>query len=131
MEAYQITPDLLVHIALFNELRNAAALRESLVKVSLLPQDSHGNNERAKFDFAFIDAAQVGFLLYTREEPALMLPGRQLTSRLHLLTAIIQAVLAEANGQLRTNTVQSEVLWYLDPGTNVSVSDPLASLCSN
>ena len=48
----------------------------------------------------------------------------QITSRLHLLTAVNQALLAKATQTLRTKTVHSEVLWELEPGTNVSHSQP-------
>ena len=45
----------------------------------------------------------------------------QVTSRLHLRTAIHQAVLAAARGALRTKTVHSEILFMLNPTNNVSI----------
>ncbi|KPV77462.1 uncharacterized protein RHOBADRAFT_51312 [Rhodotorula graminis WP1] len=92
-----------VHLALFHPIHNAAALRSRLVSASTLAQDEAGNRERAAVDFAFVDA-------------------RMITSRLHLLTAVQQALLAQADGALKTKTLHSEVLWMLEPGTNITDS---------
>ncbi|GAA5889579.1 hypothetical protein JCM8208_001064 [Rhodotorula glutinis] len=92
-----------VHLALYHPIRNAAALRSRLVSASTLPPDEAGNRERAAVDFAFVDA-------------------RMITSRLHLLTAVQQALLAKADGALKTKTLHSEVLWMLEPGTNITDS---------
>jgi EKC/KEOPS complex subunit CGI121/TPRKB len=48
----------------------------------------------------------------------------QITSRLHLQTAIYQAILA-AQSSLRTKTVHSEILWALNPTNNVLLFLPL------
>jgi Kinase binding protein CGI-121 len=44
----------------------------------------------------------------------------QVTSVLHIQTAITQALLAAAQNTLRTKTVHSEVIWALNPSNNVS-----------
>jgi len=44
----------------------------------------------------------------------------QITSKLHLETAIFQAILAESQNALRTRTVHSEILYNLNPTHNVS-----------
>ncbi|GAA5898164.1 hypothetical protein JCM5296_002009 [Sporobolomyces johnsonii] len=92
-----------VHLALFTGIKNAPALRQRLVHASTLPDDDNGTAERAAVDFAFVDAAMI-------------------TSRLHVLTAIHQALLARSQGTLKTKTLHSEVLWMLEPGTNISDS---------
>lgn len=43
----------------------------------------------------------------------------QITSRMHALVAVQQALLARADGALKTKTIHSEVLWMLEPGSNV------------
>ncbi|KAK4705850.1 hypothetical protein P7C70_g348, partial [Phenoliferia sp. Uapishka_3] len=92
-----------VTLALFANLGNAQQIKERLVAASTLPSDEAGNAERAAVEFAFIDA-------------------KSITSRLHLLTAISQALLAQSDRTLRTKTVQSEVLWLLEPGTAINDS---------
>ncbi|CEQ40545.1 SPOSA6832_02185 [Sporobolomyces salmonicolor] len=118
METYPLDhTGTIVHLALFTGIKNAAALRQRLVHASTLPDDDNGTAERAAVDFAFIDAAMI-------------------TSRLHVLTAIHQALLARSQGVLKTKTLHSEVIWMLEPGTNVRCSstrpkakpDDLASL---
>ncbi|GAA5869842.1 hypothetical protein JCM3774_000511 [Rhodotorula dairenensis] len=91
-----------VHLCLC-AVRNAAELRSRLVAASQLPDDDEGNKERKAVDFAFIDA-------------------RMITSRMHALVAVQQALLAQADGALKTRTIHSEVLWMLEPGTNISDS---------
>ncbi|GJN89744.1 hypothetical protein Rhopal_002733-T1 [Rhodotorula paludigena] len=92
-----------VYVALFARLQNAAALRQRLVTASTLPADEDGDRERAAVDSAFVDA-------------------KMITSRLHLLTAVQQALLARADDSLKTKTLHSEVLWMLEPGTNITDS---------
>ncbi|SCV70610.1 BQ2448_3372 [Microbotryum intermedium] len=91
-----------VHYALFS-LTNASSLRQRLVAASTLPDDEHGTTERQALDFAFLDASM-------------------LTSRLHLLTAVSQALLNCSNAIARTHTIHSEILYALEPGTNISDS---------
>jgi hypothetical protein len=43
----------------------------------------------------------------------------QITSLDHLETAIVYALLAVGEGALRTKTVHSEILWALNPSSNV------------
>lgn len=45
---------------------------------------------------------------------------QKITSRLHVQTAIYQAILAYVQGSLRTKSIHSEVLWALSPSHNVS-----------
>ncbi|KAF8905834.1 kinase binding protein CGI-121-domain-containing protein [Gymnopilus junonius] len=65
-----------------------------------------GEKEREAVNFAFVDA-------------------RLITSRLHLETAIYQAILAESQTGLRTRTVHAEILYNLNPTHNVSSFLPL------
>jgi EKC/KEOPS complex subunit CGI121/TPRKB len=51
----------------------------------------------------------------------------QITSVLHIRTALAQAALAAAQGTLRTRTVHSEILWALSPTHNVGL---LFELCA-
>ncbi|KAG1856305.1 CGI-121-domain-containing protein [Suillus tomentosus] len=89
-----------VHVALFDDVTNAAAIRSRIVQAARnLGVD--GNTEREAVNFAFIDA-------------------RLISSPLHLQTAIYQALLSEAQGQLRTKTVHSEILWALNPTNNIT-----------
>ncbi|KAG2114646.1 CGI-121-domain-containing protein [Suillus discolor] len=89
-----------VRVALFDDVTNAAAIRSRIVQAARnLGVD--GNTEREAVNFAFIDA-------------------RLISSPLHLQTAIYQALLSEAQGQLRTKTVHSEILWALNPTNNIT-----------
>jgi len=104
-----------VHIALFTNVSNSAQLRSRIVQAASL-EGHEGDVERNAVNFAFIDA-------------------RLICSRLHLQTAIYQAVLAHAQGALRTKTIHSEILWTLNPSNNISeairrygVSDATTSL---
>ncbi|PFH44883.1 hypothetical protein AMATHDRAFT_44276 [Amanita thiersii Skay4041] len=93
----------IAHVALYTSLApgSAASLRQRIITASTLPQDEAGNAEREAVNFAFIN-------------PHLI------TSRLHLQTAISQAIIAETGGSLRTKTVHSEILWVLNPTNNIS-----------
>lgn len=48
----------------------------------------------------------------------------KVTSILHLQTAIYYALLAQIQGCLRTKTVNSEILWALNPSNNVCILIP-------
>ncbi|KAF8075958.1 CGI-121-domain-containing protein [Lyophyllum atratum] len=58
--------------------------------------------------------------LYTNVTNAGALRKRIISSRLHLQTAIYQAILAESQNALRTRTVHSEVLWALSPTNHIT-----------
>ncbi|KAI0333470.1 CGI-121-domain-containing protein [Cubamyces sp. BRFM 1775] len=89
-----------VHVALFTNVTNSAALRSRIVRASQL-EGPEGNAEREAVNFAFIDA-------------------RLICSLLHLQTAVYQAILAQAQRSLRTKTVHSEILWTLNPTNNIT-----------
>ncbi|KAI0666172.1 CGI-121-domain-containing protein [Trametes maxima] len=89
-----------VHVALYTNVANSAALRSRIVRASQL-EGPEGDAERDAVNFAFIDA-------------------RLICSLLHLQTAIYQAILAQAQGSLRTKTVHSEILWALNPTNNIT-----------
>ncbi|GAA5893238.1 Cgi121p [Sporobolomyces salmoneus] len=91
----------IAHIALFSRVKNSSQLRQRLITASTLPDDSEGDKERQVVDYAFIDAGMI-------------------TSRLHLLTAVSQALLAQAEDNLKSKTLHSEVIWMLEPGSNIS-----------
>ncbi|GAA5855677.1 hypothetical protein JCM8547_001641 [Rhodosporidiobolus lusitaniae] len=115
MESYPL-PHLstTVHLALFTPLTDAAALRSRLIAASTLPQDAAGDADREAVNFAFVDA-KMNVVLMKRED-------EKITSRMHILTAVTQALLAETEGAMRTKTVHSEVLWKLEPGSNITDS---------
>ncbi|EIW81984.1 CGI-121-domain-containing protein [Coniophora puteana RWD-64-598 SS2] len=89
-----------VHVALFIDVFNAAALKARIVRAATLT-GPEGDAEREALNFAFVDASLI-------------------TSALHLQTAISQASLAAAQNTLRTKTVHSEILWALCPTNNIS-----------
>ncbi|KAI0693469.1 kinase binding protein CGI-121-domain-containing protein [Cytidiella melzeri] len=87
-----------VHIALFSNVKNAAQLRTRLIQAATM-QGPEGDVEREAVNFAFIDA-------------------RLICSVQHLRTAIYHALLASAQGALRTKSVHSEIIWTLNPTNN-------------
>ncbi|KAF8960249.1 kinase binding protein CGI-121-domain-containing protein [Flammula alnicola] len=88
------------HIALFRNVTNAGALKSRIIAAATA-QGEFGETEREAVNFAFIDA-------------------RLITSKLHLETAIYQAMLAESQSGLRTRTVHSEILYNLNPTHNIT-----------
>ncbi|TEB28935.1 CGI-121-domain-containing protein [Coprinellus micaceus] len=93
------------YFALFRNVENASSLRQRVVKVSTLTDaDERVEEERDAVNLAFIDA-------------------RLITSRTHLQTAVHQALLASStpNG-MRTRSVHSEILFYLNPTNNITES---------
>lgn len=105
-----------VHLGLYCNVSNAAELKKRLVTAATLAGED-GEREREAVNYAFIDATLVSILFF------LYLPWltmQQITSRLHVQTAIYQAILAYVQGSLRTKSIHSEVLWALSPGHNVS-----------
>jgi len=88
------------YLALFRNVSNSEKLKKRIVSASVT-EGELGDQEREAVNFAFIDA-------------------RLITSRLHLQTAISQAILAESQGQLRTKTVHSEILYYLNPTHSIT-----------
>jgi EKC/KEOPS complex subunit CGI121/TPRKB len=109
-----------VHVALFKHVTNAARLRARIVRASTL-EGTEGDVEREAVNFAFVDARLV------RRTDDFTFAGTeywccdiQVTSVLHIQTAITQALLAASQNTLRTKTVHSEVIWALNPNNNVS-----------
>ncbi|KAJ7718132.1 kinase binding protein CGI-121-domain-containing protein [Mycena maculata] len=104
-----------VHAALYTNVSDSDSLRKRLIAASTA-EGLDGERERDAVNFSFIEA-------------------RLITSVNHLRTAVYQAVLAEAQGALRTKTVHSEIIWALNPTNNISeamrrygVSDASTSL---
>ncbi|PPQ73107.1 hypothetical protein CVT26_014728 [Gymnopilus dilepis] len=89
-----------VHIALFRNVSNAAAVKARIIAASTA-EGEFGEKEREAVNFAFVEA-------------------RMITSKLHLETAIYQAILAESQNGLRTRTVHSEILYNLNPTHNIT-----------
>ncbi|KZT13190.1 CGI-121-domain-containing protein, partial [Laetiporus sulphureus 93-53] len=89
-----------VHVALFADVANAAAVRARIIRASIT-EGQEGEHEREAVNFAFVDA-------------------RLISSPLHLQTAIVQAILAHVQGTLRTKTIHSEILWALSPNNNIT-----------
>ena len=105
-----------VYVALFTNVANASQLRARLVKAASM-DGAEGDIEREAVNFAFIDARLVRSIHTSPRRINLSLP--EITSRLHLLTAVYHAILAQVQGALRTKTVHSEILWALNPSNNV------------
>ena len=114
-----------VHVAHFT-IRNAQELRTRLVTASTMPDGIEGNLERERVRFTFIDAAMVSRV--SSNLSSFLIDLRQISSRLHLLTAVNQALLAESSDTLATHNIHSEVVWMLEPGTNVR--RPFPRLCN-
>ncbi|KIJ61027.1 hypothetical protein HYDPIDRAFT_160095 [Hydnomerulius pinastri MD-312] len=89
-----------VYAANFKAVTNAATVRSRIVKAASM-EGPEGEAEREAVNFAFIDA-------------------KLITSPLHLQTAIYQALLTDSQGQLRTKTIHSEILWALNPTNNIT-----------
>jgi len=65
MESFKLDyADSTVHLALFQRVSNSKELRSRLISASTLPDDEHGNQERATVDYAFIDAAMVSSISF-------------------------------------------------------------------
>ncbi|KIJ99413.1 hypothetical protein K443DRAFT_624210 [Laccaria amethystina LaAM-08-1] len=88
------------HFALFRDVKNSQALRKRIIAAATI-EGADGDQEREAVNFAFIDA-------------------RLITGRLHLQTAISQAILADSQGAIRTKSVHSEILWALNPTNNIT-----------
>ncbi|KAJ8085805.1 hypothetical protein PM082_004623 [Marasmius tenuissimus] len=88
------------HVALFSSVSNASSIRKRIIDASRM-EGNDGEKEREAVNFAFIDATLV-------------------TSKLHLQTAIHQAMLAESQNSLRTKTVHSEILFAMNPTNNIT-----------
>ncbi|KAM0745763.1 CGI-121-domain-containing protein [Meredithblackwellia eburnea MCA 4105] len=112
METYPLQHGTTVTLALFTDVKNAPQIKDRLVNASTLPDDAEGNAEREALNFSFLDASMV-------------------TSRIHVLTAVSQALIAQSHQALKTKTLQSEVLYELEPGTNITESLRHFGLSSN
>ncbi|KAI0706891.1 CGI-121-domain-containing protein [Cerioporus squamosus] len=89
-----------VQVALFTDVTNSAEIRSRIVRAAQL-EGLDGETEREAVNFAFLDA-------------------RLICSPLHLQTAVYQAILAQVQGNIRTKTVHSEILWALNPTNNIT-----------
>jgi len=84
-----------ITLALFADLPDAGALRERLIKAPSMDEA-----ERRQLDFAFLNP-------------------KLIASRDQVLTAAHQAILSAAQGELRTQTVHSELIDHLNPTSNI------------
>ncbi|KAG8995770.1 hypothetical protein FRB95_013371 [Tulasnella sp. JGI-2019a] len=91
-----------VFLALFTNVNNASEVRSRIIAAATV-DGHHGDQERERINFAFIDA-------------------KTIVSREHLLAAIMVAIVAASHGSLTTKTVHSEVLWALNYSNNISES---------
>jgi len=89
-----------VYIGLFENISNAEEVLHRIQQAARA-EGPEGDKERALVNYAFIDAELI-------------------TSLLHLNVALVQSLLAEAEGKLRTKTVHSEILWNLNPTNNIT-----------
>ena len=107
-----------VHVALFTDVTNSADIRSRIVRASQL-DGPDGQLERDAVNFAFVDPRLVSRQHHLKYSAITMCSFVfKICSVLHLQTAIHQAVLARAQGSLRTKTVHSEILWALNPTNN-------------
>ncbi|CAO1629040.1 unnamed protein product [Sympodiomycopsis kandeliae] len=89
-----------IHLSVWHEVTNSDQIKQNLISVSKLASDSP---EQQSMNFAFID-------------------GKNITSRDQLLNACHLAIIAAEEGNMKTKTLHSEVLWNLMPGSNISES---------
>ncbi|KAJ3756524.1 kinase binding protein CGI-121-domain-containing protein [Lentinula raphanica] len=85
---------------LFSPVNDPGQIKKRIIDAARAT-GSEGEEEREAVNFSFIDASLI-------------------TSRLHLETAIHQAIIAESQGSLRTKTVHSEILFGLNPTNNIT-----------
>ena len=107
-EVAHLPPNLVAHVALFEEVKNAAYLHQQLLQ---------GNPE---FEYALIDAACVRgrvmsaiYRLYAEEDKIL--------SPTHVLAAVFRASNDYLNGRMKSKNVHSEIVFALSPNNNVSI----------
>ncbi|KLO17509.1 CGI-121-domain-containing protein [Schizopora paradoxa] len=89
-----------VHLALFTSVENGKEIRERIIKASTA-EGAEGDAAREAVNFAFVDA-------------------KLIASPRHLLTATYQSLLAESQESLKTKTVHSEIIWSLNPTSNIT-----------
>jgi len=119
-----------VHVALFDNVRDAKTLRSRLVAAASLP-GADGEAEREAVNFAFVEASLVGYA--SSRDPVVRLSNYQVASQLHFQTAVLYALLALQGNTLRTKTVHSEILWALNPTNNARHPEPdqIVYYCTN
>ncbi len=109
-ELAHLPPDLLVYVALYQDLKNAPFLRQQLLD---------GNSE---YEYALIDASVVSIestnILYV---VILLNELRQIISTTHVLAAVFRAANDYTNKRLKSRNVHSEIVFSLSPNNNVSL----------
>ena len=88
-----------ISMMLLTDVTNAADLQQRLIAASKMT-GSDGDREREALDFAFLD-------------------GSMIASVEHVLTAAHAAILSASRGDLRTQTIHSELIDNLNPTSNV------------
>ncbi|KAJ3885989.1 kinase binding protein CGI-121-domain-containing protein [Lentinula edodes] len=99
MESFRFNHNNEAHAILFYPVSNPDKIKQRIIDAAK-SKGHEADEEREAVNFSFIDASLI-------------------TSRLHLETAINQAILAESQGLLRTKTVHSEILFALNPTNNI------------
>ncbi|KAJ3879586.1 kinase binding protein CGI-121-domain-containing protein [Lentinula edodes] len=100
MESFRFNHNNEAHAILFYPVSNPDKIKQRIIDAAK-SKGHEADEEREAVNFSFIDASLI-------------------TSRLHLETAINQAILAESQGLLRTKTVHSEILFALNPTNNIT-----------
>ncbi|GAW02186.1 CGI-121-domain-containing protein [Lentinula edodes] len=100
MESFRFNHNNAAHAMLFYPVSNPDKIKQRIIDAAK-SKGHEADEEREAVNFSFIDASLI-------------------TSRLHLETAINQAILAESQGSLRTKTVHSEILFALNPTNNIT-----------
>ncbi|KAF9076693.1 kinase binding protein CGI-121-domain-containing protein [Rhodocollybia butyracea] len=85
---------------LFYPVNNPGKIKQRIIDAAKV-EGTEGDHERDTVNFSFIEASLI-------------------TSRLHLETAINQAIIADSQGSLRTKTAHSEILFALNPTNNIT-----------
>ncbi|KAJ4471994.1 kinase binding protein CGI-121-domain-containing protein [Lentinula aciculospora] len=100
METFQFNHNRVAYALLFSPVNDPGKIKQRIINAAKA-KGREGDEKREAVNFSFINASLV-------------------TSRLHLETAINQAILAESQGSLRTKTVHSEILFALNPTNNIT-----------
>ncbi|KAJ3811281.1 kinase binding protein CGI-121-domain-containing protein [Lentinula lateritia] len=100
MESFRFNHNNEAHAMLFYPVSNPGKIKQRIIDAAK-SKGHEAEEEREAVNFSFIDASLI-------------------TSRLHLETALNQAILAESQGSLRTKTVHSEILFALNPTNNIT-----------
>ncbi|KAE9399128.1 CGI-121-domain-containing protein [Gymnopus androsaceus JB14] len=97
MESFRFNHnDNVAYALLFSPVNDPGKIKQRIIDAA-----KADDQDRDAVNFSFIEASLI-------------------TSRLHLETAIHQAIIVESQGSLRTKTIHSEILFALNPTNNIT-----------